>query len=136
MANQYYKLDPIDDDPLSVHGGEGGEVRPKQKWPVTTTTLSGLNNKDLAKELWEAVNKGQKGSGVDDSNFASAVSMVMGLSTKVSIGDKTYWFIKKKEATAFEEKLGDDCEDSSKADGEYNSNNFVKKVSDIFTEIK
>lgn len=63
MANQYYKLDPIDDDPLSVHGGEGGEVRPKQKWPVTTTTLSGLNNKDLAKELWEAVNKGQKGSG-------------------------------------------------------------------------
>lgn len=136
MANQYLKLDPIDDDDLQVHGGEGGYVRLKQKWPVTTMTLSGLNNKSLAKELWDALGNDKKAAGVNDSNFASAVNMVIGLSTKVSIGDKTYWFIKKKEATAFEEKLGDDCEDSSKADGEYNSNNFVKKVSDIFNEIK
>ena len=136
MANQYLKLDPIDDDDLQVQGGKGGYVRPKQKWPVTTMTLSGLTNKSLAKELWDALGSDKKAAGVNDSNFASAVNMVIGLSTKVSIGDKTYWFIKKKEATAFEEKLGDDCEDTSKADGEYNSNNFVKKVSDIFNEIK
>lgn len=96
MANQYLKLDPIDDDPLQVHGGEGGQVKPKQKWPVTTTTLAGLNNKSLAKELWDALGNDKKAAGVNDSNFASAVNMVMGLSTKVSIGDKTYWFIKKK----------------------------------------
>lgn len=136
MANQYLKLDPIDDDDLQVQGGKGGYIRPKQKWPVTTMTLSGLNNKSLAKELWDALGNDKKAAGVNDSNFASAVNMVIGLSTKVSIGDKTYWFIKKKEAIAFEEKLGDDCEDTSKADGEYNSNNFVKKVSEIFNEIK
>lgn len=64
MANQYLKLDPIDDDDLQVQGGKGGYVRPKQKWPVTTMTLSGLNNKSLAKELWDALGNDKKAAGV------------------------------------------------------------------------
>ena len=135
MAAQFLKIEEKDDKPLSVIGGEGGQVKPKQKWPVTQVTLAGLNNKDLAKDLWSSVDNGSDASGVNDFNFAAAVSMAMGGSTKVVVGDKTYWFAKKKAAESFEQEFGD-ADDSSTADSKYDSNGFVKKVSDIFNEIR